>query len=129
MPHFTIEYTDNLEPDIDIRVLVDQVHKTAAESGLFKIGGIRVRTLRHEIFKVADGNPDNAFVHVEVRILEGRTDAQREALGNALIAALGATLHKAFEKRGLALSVEIGEIDQNMSFKQNNLHERAGAPA
>lgn len=122
MPHFVVEYSANLEPDIDLRAIVDAVHKSAADSGLFKIGGIRVRTLRHEIYKIADGNPEHAFLHVRANILEGRSVEDRERLGNTTIAAVDALLANAHKKRGIALSVEVSEIDHNMSFKKNSLH-------
>jgi 5-carboxymethyl-2-hydroxymuconate isomerase len=122
MPHFVIEYSANLEPDIDLSAIVDAVHKSAAESGLFKIGGIRVRTLKHEIYKIADGNPEHAFLHVRANILEGRSVGDREKLGNTTIAAVDALLSEAHKKRGIALSVEVSEIDHNMSFKKNSLH-------
>lgn len=127
MPHFVIEYSANLEPDIELRAIVDTLHKSAADSGLFKIGGIRVRTLRHEIYKVGDGNPENAFMHIRVAILEGRAVEDRERLGNAVLAAVDALLANAHKRRGIALSVEIGEIDHNMSFKKNSLHEKGPA--
>lgn len=122
MPHFVIEYSANLEPDIELRAIVDAVHKSAMESGLFKIGGIRVRTLKHETYKIADGNPEHAFLHVRANILEGRSVEDRERLGNATIAAVDALLANAHKKRGIALSVEVSEIDHNMSFKKNSLH-------
>jgi 5-carboxymethyl-2-hydroxymuconate isomerase len=122
MPHFVIEYSANLEPDVDLRAVVDAVHKSAVESGLFKIGGIRVRTLKHEIYKIADGNPEHAFLHVRAAILEGRSVEDRERLGNTTIAAVDALLANARKKRGIALSVEVSEIDRNMSFKKNSLH-------
>jgi 5-carboxymethyl-2-hydroxymuconate isomerase len=125
MPHFVIEYSANLEPDIDLHAIVNAVHKSAADSGLFRIGGIRVRTLRHEIYKVADGNPENAFLHVRAAILEGRSVADRERLGNSTIAAVDALLGNAHKKRGIALSVEISEIEHNKSFKKNSLHTAA----
>lgn len=127
MPHFTIEYTANLDREFDLREMVDTVHRTAVESGLFKVGGIRVRTLRHEIYKVADGNPENAFVHIRVNILEGRSVESREALGSRLIEAADAVLAAAQKRRGLALSVEISEIVHNMSFKKNSLHAQLAA--
>jgi len=122
MPHFTIEYSSNLDPDIDLHAIVDAVHQCAVDSTLFKIGGIRVRTLRHEIYKIADGNPENAFMHIRANILEGRSVADRERLGNSMIAAVDKLLMNAGRKRGIALSVEVGEIDHNMSFKKNALH-------
>jgi 5-carboxymethyl-2-hydroxymuconate isomerase len=122
MPHFVIEYSANLEPDADLHAIVDAVHNSAVESGLFKIGGIRVRTLKHEIYKIADGNPEHAFLHVRANILEGRSAEDRERLGNTTIAAVDALLTTAHKKRGIALSVEVSEIDHNMSFKKNSLH-------
>jgi len=122
MPHFTIEYSSNLDPDIDLRGIVDAVHQCAVDSGLFKVGGIRVRTSRHEIYKIADGNPENAFLHVRANILEGRSVADRERLGNSMIGAVDGLLVNAGKKRGIALSVEVSEIDHNMSFKKNALH-------
>ena len=122
MPHFVIEYSANLEPDLELRAVVDAVHKSAVDSGLFKIGGIRVRTLKHDIYKIADGNPEHAFLHVRANILEGRSVEDRERLGNMTIAAVDALLAKAHKKRGIALSVEVSEIDHNMSFKKNSLH-------
>lgn len=122
MPHFVIEYSANLEPDIDLRAIVEAVHQSASDSGLFKIGGIRVRTLKHEIYKIADGNPEHAFLHVRANILEGRSVPEREKLGQTTLAAVDALLAAARTKRGIALSVEVSEIDHNMSFKKNSLH-------
>lgn len=124
MPHFVIEYSENLESDIDLRAIVDAVHESAVDSGLFKIGGIRVRTLRHDIYKIADGNPRHAFLHVRVSILEGRQIEEREKLGNSILAAIDVLLANAHKNRGIALSVEVSEIDDNMSFKRNSLHDQ-----
>lgn len=126
MPHFVIEYSANLEPDIGLRAIVDAVHKSAVDSGLFKIGGIRVRTLRHEIYKIADGNPEHAFLHVRANILEGRSVEDRERLGQTTLAAVDALLAAARERRGIAISVEVSEIGHNMSFKKNSLHAQLG---
>lgn len=129
MPHFVIEYSANLEPDIDLYAIVDAVHKSAVDSGLFKIGGVRVRTLKHEIYKIADGNPAHAFLHVRANILEGRSVTERETLGQNTLAAVDALLTNARNKRGIALSVEVSEIDHNMSFKKNSLHAQLGKGA
>ncbi len=68
------------------------------------------------------GIPKNAFMHVRVNILEGRSVLDRERLGNSLIAAVDKLLAHAHKNWGIALSVEVGEIDSNMSFKKNALH-------
>ncbi|MDH4066138.1 MAG: 5-carboxymethyl-2-hydroxymuconate Delta-isomerase, partial [Acidobacteriota bacterium] len=40
MPHLTIEYSANLEPDVAVQDLVDALHRAAVETGVFPLGGI-----------------------------------------------------------------------------------------
>ena len=43
MPHFTIEYSANLDHRVDMSKVVEIVRKAAVETGIFPLGGIRVR--------------------------------------------------------------------------------------
>ena len=72
MPHIIIEYSDNVGKLIQLDGLIENVHKTAISTGIFSIGGLRVRAARRDHYKVADGHPDNGFVHVELKIGPGR---------------------------------------------------------
>ena len=71
MPHLIVEYSANLERDVDIPRLVGAIHAAALETGVFPVGGIRTRAARREIHQVADGHPDNGFIHVQARIGRG----------------------------------------------------------
>ena len=68
MPHLIVEYSANLEPDLDMAHVISVLHEAALETGVFPIGGLRVRASRRDIYKIADGHPDNAFIHVQARI-------------------------------------------------------------
>jgi 5-carboxymethyl-2-hydroxymuconate isomerase len=124
MPHITIEYSANLETDIVPRRLVDAIHRTALDTGVFPIGGLRTRAERRDLYAVADGDPDNAFVAIIARIGEGRDADTRKRVAAALMATLEAETATAFARRGLGLTVEVQEIDGTASLKTNNLHER-----
>ena len=50
MPHLIVEYSANLERDVDIPRLVAAVHAAALETGVFPIGGIRTRAERRDIY-------------------------------------------------------------------------------
>ena len=41
MPHFTIEYSANLDGRVDMAAVVELVRKAAVETGIFPLGGIR----------------------------------------------------------------------------------------
>ena len=68
MPHIVIEYSANLEDKADIRKLVDEAHAAAAATGVLQLGGLRTGAVRRDIYRIADGAPENAFGNVAVRI-------------------------------------------------------------
>jgi 5-carboxymethyl-2-hydroxymuconate isomerase len=129
MPHVTIEYSSNLDTRFDIVALVDEVHAAVAASGLFEIPAIRTRAARRDVFRVADGDARNGFIHVTARVRLGRTVEQRKSLGQALLAAVNRRLEPVFASQPLALTVEVHEIDPEMTFRRNTIRERAETAA
>jgi 5-carboxymethyl-2-hydroxymuconate isomerase len=123
MPHLIVEYSANLEPDVDIGRLVSAIHDAALETGVFPIGGIRTRAARREVCIVADGHPDNGFIHIQARIGKGRTQEAREKAAGHIFACLKAETAEVFARRPLGLTFEIVEIDPVGSLKHNNLHD------
>jgi 5-carboxymethyl-2-hydroxymuconate isomerase len=122
MPHFTVEYSANIEPDVDIAGLVAAVHAAVLETGSFEIGGVRVRAERRDIYKVADGAPDNGFVAILGRIGVGRPAEVRASAAQTIFAAACAYLDPYFAHHPLAISFDLEEIEPVGSLKKNNLH-------
>lgn len=129
MPHIIAEYSANLEDCLDVQALVDDLHRAAVESGIAELVGIRTRAERRENFRVADGKPENGFVHIVARLRRGRTVEQRKGLGAALLAAADKRLAAVYPAHPLGLTVEIHEIDPDMTFRRNTLRERAQSAA
>lgn len=129
MPHITIEYSANLEPSVDVAALVDAVHSAVLDHGAFQIGAIRTRAARRELYRIADGDPDNAFVHVELRIGPGRDIAVQRAVAKLVMDAVVEHTHRYGSAHGLGLSVEISHIDDASAVRVNNLHKRLGGDA
>jgi len=123
MPHLTVEYTANLEHRLDVPGLIEMLHTTAAAIEAFPLAGIRTRAVRLDHYRVADGHPDNAFVHLRLRIAHGRSLAVRRAAGEALFAALSGFLQPILDDSPLAISFEIEEIHPELNFKQGNIRD------
>ena len=88
MPHQTIEYSANLEPELDIDALVKALHETAASIDALPIGGLRTRAVAREHYRIADGHPDNTFINVFLRIAPERPFDVRKAAGEKLFQTL-----------------------------------------
>ncbi|MGE0484443.1 MAG: 5-carboxymethyl-2-hydroxymuconate isomerase [Gammaproteobacteria bacterium] len=123
MPHITIEYTANLDRDLNVPELIDTLHASAATIEAFPLAGLRTRAVRLEHFRFADGDPDNAFVHVTVRIAHGRSEAVREAAGAQLFQALCGYLQPLMDEHPLAASLDLQEMNAGASFKHGNIRE------
>jgi 5-carboxymethyl-2-hydroxymuconate isomerase len=121
VPHQIVEYSANLEDVIDVRALVDCLHAAALETGIFPLAGLRTRAVRRDIYRIADGHPDNAFVHVSLRIRFGRSLADRERAADSISQALFAFLETESARRPLAISLDIQDIDPHTNRKHNNL--------
>ena len=127
MPHIVVEYSANLDAALSIEALVREVHGAVLATGLFKVGAVRTRAARRDVFVIADGDPQNAFINVVARIGRGRPAEKRRALAAAIMAALDAATAALAEARGLALSVYVEEIDEDGALRKNNLHARMDA--
>jgi 5-carboxymethyl-2-hydroxymuconate isomerase len=123
MPHIVIEYSANLDGALDMQRLVNAMHETALKTGVFPPGGARTRAARREHYRVADGRPEAAFIHVMARVGAGRDEATRKAAGQALFDTLTAETKAVFEARPLALSFELAEIPDAFKWKKNNIHD------
>ena len=123
MPHIVVEYSGNLAGQIEPAALVARVHEAALRTGVFPLGGIRTRAAERSCYRIADGHPDNAFVHVVLRIRRGRDLETRRRAGEDVFRALCEYLEPIFQRSPLAISLEVQEIDPELSFKRNNLHE------
>ncbi len=123
MPHFTLEYSGNLDGRLDMAKAVEVVRKAAVEAGIFPMGGIRVRAVRCEHYAIADGNPDLGFIAMVLRLGEGRDLPTRQKAGEHVFKALSGFLDPVFADSKFALSFDIQINDKDMSWKRNNIHE------
>jgi 5-carboxymethyl-2-hydroxymuconate isomerase len=125
MPHFIVEYTANLEAEGDLPGLLRKINESMiAQGGIFPIGGIRSRAIRLDCYRMADGAEDYAFVHATLKLGTGRDEATKKRAGDALFEVVKTHFAALYEKRYLALSMEMAEFSEAGTWKHNNVHAR-----
>ncbi|WOH84091.1 5-carboxymethyl-2-hydroxymuconate Delta-isomerase [Bradyrhizobium sp. BEA-2-5] len=123
MPHFTLEYSANLDDVVDMGATVELVRKAAVETGIFPLGGIRVRAVRCEHYAIADARQDYGFLDMVLRIGEGRDLETRRKAGEQIFQALSKHLDPVFAASRFALSFDMQINDKDTSWKRNNIHD------
>ena|ERR1035437_193587 len=86
MPHIVIEYSSNLRGRLDVEGFVKEVHNAGLATGVFPLGGTITRTLEHVCYRIADADPENAFIRVTMRIRPGRTLEVKRTAGEKIFA-------------------------------------------
>ena len=123
MPHFTIEYSANLEGRVDIAAVVELVRNAAVQTGIFPLGGIRVRAIKCEHYAIADGRKNYGFLDMVLRLGEGRDLPTRKKAGEHIFKTLSAYLDPVFANTKFALSFDMQINDKETSWKRNNIHD------
>jgi len=123
MAHLVIEYSANLRDQFDLGSFLKAIHEAALATGVFPIGGIRTRAYEAQHYVIADAHPDNAFVHISLRVGHGRDVETRKRACEAIFGEACRQLAGVYERLPLGIALEMQEIDPMLTFKKNNLHD------
>jgi len=117
MPHLRLEYTANVPQKVDFDALFSELHHTLANVGGASLGNCKGRAFRLDDYFVADGQAAVAFVHLDVRVLEGRSDEWKQTVGAALMNVLKAHYTPSGVGPAVQLTLEIQDIHKSAYFK------------
>jgi len=122
MPHLTLEYTANL--DFDVQALLAHLHQELVATGAVNLKGIKSRTIRLTDYRIADGDPAYAFVHVNLLIRAGRPLEIQQEAARRVMDVLKAAFGQRFESGYLSLSVDIQEMREGIAQTLHNIPQR-----
>ncbi len=124
MAHFVLEYSDNLEQDQDtIQGLFSALHQAAEDTKLFPLKGIRSRGYCCEQYRMADGNPQHGFAHLQFLLGAGRTMEERQGAADLFFEVFTKHFSGHYDKHGMALSFEMKELEPVLKFNKNNIQD------
>ncbi len=120
MPHCILEASDNLLDQPDWPGLLREVNGTLVATGLFVEADIKSRLIRHGVFAIGNGAPNQAFVTLNVQILGGRTDEVKAQLSEALLPVLTSAFPRTLAQMQCSLTVQITDIHRASYRRQIN---------
>lgn len=137
MPHVTLQYTANLEPEVDMpglcRALATTLVGLKDEAGgpLYPTGGTRVLAYPAAHCAVSDGGAaglaaglggDYAFVYMNVRMARGRSAVVHQRVGEALNAVVKERFAEQLARRPIGITVQVDEGTEVFDAKNSSLH-------
>jgi 5-carboxymethyl-2-hydroxymuconate isomerase len=137
MPHLVIYYSPNLDAKTDMgalcRKLVDTLLAVRDEAGaqVFPTGGTRVLAYPAAHFAMADGGAagkaaggsgEYAFAYLNLRMGRGRTQATKEAAGQAMSACVKAYFADLLRSEHIGITVQVDEGQEAFDDKISTIH-------
>jgi len=122
--HFVLEYSDNLSlSDDNVQVLFKDLHEAAVDTGLFPLKGVRSRAYPCSQYRMADGNPNHGFVHLEVKLGAGRSLEDRKQAAERFFKIYCDHFATQVAARGMAISFEMKELEPVLKFNKNSIQD------
>ena len=117
MPHTILEYSGNALVPADLQPLWRELHPVLVATAGCRLQDIKSRAVRCEAFRMGDGDPGNAFIHLTIRLLEGRDGATLDRVGTAVLAVLKGFFAQTLAQRKCDLTVELADLRKAGYFK------------
>jgi 5-carboxymethyl-2-hydroxymuconate isomerase len=112
MPHCLLEYSKNIPDQVNFEELFIVLHATLAETGEFNVADFKSRAICYDKYLSGNGRDDGLFVHLDVRILEGRPDELKSQISGLAIEVLGKYFGTTLQKSESSLTVQITDISK-----------------
>ncbi len=117
MPHLTLEYSANVREAKDLGPLFLRLHTLLSETAGIDIRNCKSRARPADDYMVAEGGERDAFVHLEIRFLDGRPAEVKSAAGIRSLDLLREWFAESDSVLALQITVEVRDIKRNAYFK------------
>lgn len=115
MPHIVVEYSGNLWEKIQHRETLVGLHKVLGEYA--ELENIKSRSLVCENYLVGDGSEEYAFIHVNLRLLPGRTTQIKQKIGSEIVQFLREMYGDSCREFSCDFTVDIEDMDKDCYTK------------
>tara|TARA_R110000764_G_scaffold87984_1_gene168941 strand:- start:650 stop:1012 length:363 start_codon:yes stop_codon:yes gene_type:complete len=111
MPHCILEYSQNLEQEVPPVDILEAIKGACVASAIFSVEDIKLRSVPYKSF--ITGGQEDAFIHVTLRMLSGRTCEQKKRLSHLVLESL-----TKFSLKDVSFSVEVCDMDRDTYAKK-----------
>lgn len=117
MPHLILEYSKNLREERNFSPLFAKLHQILHTVAKAAIESCKSRAVEYSLYQVGDGNEKKAFIHLEMRLAENRTDQVKQEAGKQALLVLQEYFIKSLKELDLQITVECTEFSRDFYFK------------
>ena len=120
MPHLRLEYTENIKTNISPE-LFDNLINILIDNTTIKSDNCKNRAIKINNSNLDSKKNNRAFIHLEIIILEGRSEKVKQKIGKQSLKILKSYFNDSLNANFPQISLEIREMKQTNYFTTNTL--------
>lgn len=109
MPQIILECSDNIL-EKDMTSLLLQIHQLLTDKLPTQLQSCKSRVLRHQDYVVANNDEKNAFVHLSIGVLKGRSHELLNSIATTILQLLKTSFSLSLAELNLQLSIAIRDL-------------------
>ena len=117
MPHIILQYTNNISSKKDFNSLFLGIHTLLLKKAGINPENCKSRAIKLTDYYIGKGDKPNAFVHLEIRIFQGRSLEIKQEIGNEVLKLLKNHFDDIPENMDIQYTIEIIEMNPELYFK------------
>lgn len=117
MPQIVLEYSSNIEQEIESQVLLVEIASIVSAAGGIPVEDFKSRAMKRKEYVVGEGRSMDAFVHLEIGLFAGRSTEIKRRIGEDCIEYLEEYFTPSRDELSLQITVEIREMEKESYFK------------
>jgi len=106
VPHIIVEYSEKLLEDTEVNSMLQKIHRSIADSGLFKANQIKTRAYPFKEF--TNAGESEPYIHIQARIKSGRDADNKKRLGEVILAGF-----ETLNIQASVITVEVIDMDRD----------------
>ncbi len=111
MPHVILECSENVVERNLSSLLID-IHSLLTQMLPTQLPGCKSRFIREKNYVIGNNDPQNAFVHITVKVLKGRSKELLDSVASAIMEKLKVVFQDSFSKLNLQFTIAIEELPE-----------------
>jgi 5-carboxymethyl-2-hydroxymuconate isomerase len=120
MPHLWLEFSDNVTQPVPFDELLSQLHQAVARTAGVPVEACKSRAIARNNFRVGEGRLDQAFVHLGIGLLAGRSPEKHREIAAACLEVLAGAYAPSLQALDLQITVEVRGMERESYQKSSS---------
>lgn len=112
MPQLILEHSSNIIEKNKLIDLLKTINQFMSDSLPTQLSSCKSRAAERNVYCVGDGDQNQAFVHINLKVKSGRKPEKLNDVGNQLMNILKQYFHESAQQLKLQISLEIEELQK-----------------